>query len=373
MDPLLPDCSPSAPRRKLRTRAAICLLIVCAMLVSIVTGPWAGRTFLARRLVLGSAAAGYRYHLVGNPGDVVTATRPGLVLEGGDTDIVESFQWMIDRSGGGDFLVIRTSGTDAYNKDIFDITTPRGQRADSVATLIVTSRAASFDPFVARTIRSAEALWIAGGDQAMHYARWRQSPVADAIHDLIARGVPVGGTSSGLAVMGEYIYTSEGDGPKEPHLTSTQALRNPSHSRVTVRDDFLHLPFLGGALLEPHFVQESRYGRMAVFLNQVAAGDRGREVRGIGIDRKTALLVGSDGSAQVITGPDHPHGKVILFRLTTPSAVTDQSRAPIVAEFEALEFHREDTIDLLRWGGTDATAYRMSIDGMVLKMAQQKN
>ena len=73
---------------------------------------------------------------------------------------------MIDRSGGGDFLVIRTSGTDAYNNDVFDLTTPDGLRADSVATLIVTSRAASFDPFVVRTIRSAEALWIAGGDQA---------------------------------------------------------------------------------------------------------------------------------------------------------------------------------------------------------------
>src|SRR4051794_36261423 len=118
MDLLLPACRPSAHRWKLRTRAAICFLLVCAALASDVTGPRADRSFLARRLVLGGAAAGYRYHLVGNPGDVVTATRPGLVLEGGGTDIDESFRWMIDRSGGGDFLVIRTSGTDAYNRDL---------------------------------------------------------------------------------------------------------------------------------------------------------------------------------------------------------------------------------------------------------------
>jgi cyanophycinase len=44
---------------------------------------------------------------------VVTPTLLGLVLEGGGTDIDESYRWMIERSGGGDFLVIRTSGTDA--------------------------------------------------------------------------------------------------------------------------------------------------------------------------------------------------------------------------------------------------------------------
>jgi hypothetical protein len=173
--------------------------------------------------------------------------------------------------------------------------------------------------------------------------------------------------------MGEYTYTSEGDGPKEPHLTSTQALRDPGHARVTIRDDFLHLPFLGGTILEPHFVQESRYGRMAVFLNRIAVEGRLREARGIGIDRKTALLVEPDGSARVITGPDHPHGKVILFHLAAPSVVSEPRRVPIATEIEALEFRRGDWIDLLHWGGTGGAAFRLSIERGVLKAARQKN
>jgi len=366
MGPLRPAGRPSANRLNRCTRAAVCVLTVCAAQAALVAGPWAGRSFLARRLVLGGEAAGYRYYSVGNPADVSTATRPGLVLEGGGTDIDESFRWMIDRSGGGDFLVIRTSGTDAYNRDIFDMVTPLGRRADSVATLIVTSRAASFDPFVARTIRSAEALWIAGGDQSLHFAMWRGTPVADAIHDLVARGVPVGGTSSGLAVMGEYVYTSEADGEGEPHLTSTQALRDPLHPRVSVRGDFLHLPFLDGAILEPHFLQESRYGRMAVFLNRIAAEGRVREARGIGIDRKTALLVEADGSAQVITRPGHPFGKAILFRLAAPPVTSEPGRALGAAVVEVEEFRPGDRVDLLRWGGSGGVAFRLSIVGGVL-------
>src|SRR5262249_742639 len=85
-------------------------------------------------------------------------------LEGGGTDIDESFRFLVERSGGGDFLVLRTSGTDAYNSGVYNVTAPGGVRADSVATLIIGARAGAFDPFVARTSRAAEAPSLAVGE-----------------------------------------------------------------------------------------------------------------------------------------------------------------------------------------------------------------
>ncbi len=44
-----------------------------------------------------------------------------------------------------------------------------------------------------------------------------------------------------------------------------------------------------------------------------------------------------DGTSRIVTRPDHPHGKVTLFRLTSPATVlpSQSCRAvPIVAEFE---------------------------------------
>ena len=61
------------------------------------------------------AAAGYSYFVVGNPADVVTPTSGLLVLQGGGTDVDENFVRMGARSGGGDFVVIRASGSDGYN------------------------------------------------------------------------------------------------------------------------------------------------------------------------------------------------------------------------------------------------------------------
>lgn len=331
---------------------------------------WCGATcavhpsMLARRVTRWSPATGYRYNLVGNPEDVATSSRTGLVLMGGGKDIDEAFRWMIGRSGGGDFLVIRSTGTDAYNDYIYDMTAPGGERPDSVATLIIPSRAAAHDPFVAATIRRAEALWIAGGDQATILDFWRETPVVDAIHDALARGVPFGGTSSGLAVLGEFAYTSEADGVDWPHLMSTHALRDPFGPRVTVRGDFLRLPLLAGAILEPHFMQESRLGRLAVFMARIADETAGgaREVRGLGIERKTALLVEPDGTARVIAWPDHSLASVYLLRLAAPAEVCAPGLPLTARRIELRRFVPGQVLDLRSWGGAQGAADRLSVE-----------
>src|SRR6476660_7358057 len=128
------------------------------------------------------AAKQYSYFRVGNAADVTTVTTGGTVLMGGGTDVDAAFQWMCGRSGNGDFLVIRATGTDAYNPYIQDLC----PSANSVATLIIPNRAAASDPFVASTIQSAEALWIAGGDQSDYINFWKGTPVEDSLNTLIS-------------------------------------------------------------------------------------------------------------------------------------------------------------------------------------------
>ena len=106
------------------------------------------------------AKASYQYYVVGNASDVSRSTTAGQLLMGGGTDVDAAFQWMIGKAGGGDFVVIRATGTDAYNPYIYGLGT-----VDSVETIITKNRAAASDPFVVAKIRSAEALFIAGGDQ----------------------------------------------------------------------------------------------------------------------------------------------------------------------------------------------------------------
>src|SRR5215472_11610577 len=149
-----------------------------------------------------SAAKKYSYFRVGNPNDVTTSTTAGFVLMGGGTDVDAAFQWMCQRSGNGDFLVIRATGTDAYNPYIQQLC----PNENSVATLIIPNRTAASDPFVVATMQNAEANWIAGGDQSNYINYWQGTPVEDALNSLIARGVPIGGTSAGMNVLAQFIY-----------------------------------------------------------------------------------------------------------------------------------------------------------------------
>jgi len=93
----------------------------------------------------------YTYFRVGNANDVTTSVTPGIVLMGGGTDVDLAFQWMCGRAGNGDFLVIRATGTDAYNPYIFDLC----PGVNSVATLIIPSIAAANDPNVAAIMQQA--------------------------------------------------------------------------------------------------------------------------------------------------------------------------------------------------------------------------
>jgi cyanophycinase len=239
-------------------------------------------------LPLFAAKPAYQYFAVGNQNDVARTTTAGTVLMGGGSDVDTAFQWMIGKSGGGDFVVIRTTGTDAYNPYIYGLGT-----VDSVETLIIPSRTAAADPFVVAKIRNAEALWIAGGDQSTYISNWKGTAVADAIHYVAnTKRAPVGGTSAGLAVLGQFIYTGASGS-----VTSSQALANPYNRYVTLDRDFVQIANLGGVITDSHFVTRDRLGRLVTFLARIVKDGWASSARGIGVDEATAILVEPTGAA----------------------------------------------------------------------------
>jgi len=237
----------------------------------------------------------YKYIRIGNPADATTSTSPGYALMGGGSDLDEAFQWLCGKAPGGDFLVLRAAGDDDYNDYVNKLC-----HANSVGTLIIPSREAAADPKVSEIIHQAETVFLAGGDQARYMNWWQHSPVQDALNAHIAAGKPIGGTSAGLAVLGEYVYSAQGDAPDDGGLTSKQALANPYFSRVTVRRDFLEIPLLRNTLTDSHFAKRDRMGRTLVFLARIVQDGWSPQPREIAIDEKSAVLIEADGDARVI-------------------------------------------------------------------------
>jgi len=303
------------------------------------------------------AAKQYSYFRVGNPNDVTTATTAGTVLMGGGTDVDAAFQWMCQRSGNGDFLVIRATGTDAYNPYIQQLC----PNENSVATLIIPNSAAANDPFVASTIQNAEALWIAGGDQSDYINFWTGTPVESGVNALIARSVPVGGTSAGMNVLSQFVYSALGS----QGVTSSQALADPFNRYITLAENFVNISILQGLIDDPHFVTRDRMGRDLAFLCRVYLNGWSSMPRDIAIDEKTALLLDASGNGTVV-------GSSTVYFMQAPGAPqVCQRGTPLTYQNIAIQrINSSGTFKLSTWRGTGVTAYTVSANVGVLSSTQ---
>jgi cyanophycinase len=305
------------------------------------------------------AAPGYQHFVVGNPADVVTTTTPLLVLQGGGTDVDENFVRMGAAAGGGDFVVIRASGTDAYNPYILGLC-----GCDSVETIIFKNRSAAFDDFVLNRIGNAEALFIAGGDQSEYVRFWKNTPVEDAINTLAnVKRVPVGGTSAGMAILSEFLYSAMSNSS----LTSDEALADPFHRDLTLDRDFLALPVVGGMITDQHLQERDRMGRTVTFLARLVRDGWTSLGRAVAADRETALHVDpGTGQAEVLATPTHTTPFVYFLRTPGPPEVC-QPGVPLT--YRNVEFYRigpGDSFDLQRWRGHGGIAYTLTVEAGVL-------
>jgi cyanophycinase len=272
----------------------------------------------------------FEYWRAGSSADSpAVSSEGGLGLVGGGLDVDRVFEWMgkksfpkdssgnpIASASGGDFLVLRAVGTDAYNPYIQSLVS-----MNSVSTLLIPDRTSAYDPTVISIINNAEAIFIAGGDQADYFNYWNETPVEDAIYNAIQRNIPIGGTSAGLAVLGDYDFTAS----TGKTIVSNDALLDPYNSAITidgnsVSDGFLTLrdnlmgsqssvtgvlSLLANTITDSHFRQRDRLGRLVTFMALLDADDIIKQsasltVKGIGINEQTALLIEPDGRSMVV-------------------------------------------------------------------------
>jgi len=247
-------------------------------------------------LILGMIKAGhtqtYTSYFTGNTNDLITYPHGGICMMGGATENDEAMKWFLQRADGGDILVIRASGSNGYNAYFYS---QLGITVNSVESIVFNNAAASAEPYVLDKIAHAEAIWFAGGDQWDYVSYWRNTAVDSLIRDAVEnRHIVVGGTSAGMAILGQLYFTAENGS-----ATSTSALSNPYLPTVTVDSArFLNLHFLENVITDTHYDNPDRRGRHVVFLAR-AYQDYGMQARGIACDEYTAVCIDTTGIARV--------------------------------------------------------------------------
>jgi cyanophycinase len=311
-----------------------------------------------------SHAADFNYIRQGNLQDAQTRIEAGIAMMGGGTDLDEAFRWLCAKGNGGDFLVVRAHGGSDYNPYVAGLC-----RMNSVATLVIPSRKAAQNPHVAEIIGQAEVIFIAGGDQSRYVNFWKGTPVEDAINAHVAAGKPIGGTSAGLAVLGEFVYGCLEDKPNDPDLTSREVLADPYTKRVTVVRDFLKVPSLENLLTDSHFAKRDRMGRSLGFLARIVQEGWSKAPREIAIDEKSALLVEANSRGKVVgTGLG-----VYFLQVTDAPEVCKTGQPLTLRNVAAYHAPTGAGFDVRAWSGDGGEAYSISVESGQLHSSRAGN
>jgi cyanophycinase len=314
-------------------------------------------TYSKMAIVLALSIAGFapgsqakwKYFRTGNSADLQVAPQPGYALMGGGSKQDEAFRFLCEHANGGDFLVLRASGDDKYieevNKEI-KATCP----LNSAATILFTDREDSADPKLIPIIDQAESIYFAGGDQSNYVRFWQDTPVQDALNRHIAAGKPIGGSSAGLAILGQFSFSAMID-----TIYSPEALANPYGNKVTLSRDFLRIPLLDHTITDTHFVKRDRLGRLLVFMARILQDGWDTSVRAIAVDEDAAVLLQPDGQGKVVGG------RAYFLESAKPPALC-RYRKPLT--FTGIKVHRTkagDVFDLKMWSGKDGEDYVLDV------------
>ena len=329
-------------RRTLSHTAAVVLV---AALLQVV-----GRT---SALATETHGHGWRSWLRGNPADVQVHTRGGAMLEGGGSDRIPAWEWFLKQAGYGDIVFVCASCDNIYNQYVLNI-----HDVDSVQTLKLTEPVAATDPFVIQSIEGADGLFFEGGDQSDYVRVWKDTPVEDAVNDVIARGGAVGGISAGLAILGQFLFAAEKD-----TIHSGQAMADCYAKKITLERDMLALPVLDGTIIDTHFTQRDRMGRLLVFMARIITDGWATRVHGVGVDQDTAALVTPDGIATVVG-----QGNVSFVEMRSGDVVSCEPGAQPETRFVKVHvIHVGSTFDLTHWRGDPNPTVEVRVKGGALQ------
>ena len=148
-----------------------------------------------------------------------------------------------------------------------------GAQTDAVMAL---DRAACCDPALAERVRAANLVYFSGGKPDYLYNTLVDTPVWDAVKDVLARGGVIAGCSAGAMIMGAYVPVF------------SRRLGMPSIGNW--QSAFALVP---GAIIAPH------YNEFPEIFSGLMFGGRPAGTFLIGIDADTAL-VGLNGSWKVL-------------------------------------------------------------------------
>lgn len=142
--------------------------------------------------------------------------------------------------------------------------------AEDVRTFDVSTREAANKQSAVEYIQDASCIYFTGGDQLRITKLLGGTRVDAALHEALNSGVALGGTSAGASMMSSTM------------IVEGEAETNP---RISVVDMAPGMEFVDGVVIDQHFAQRGRLGRLLSAVAQYP------HHLGLGIDENTSVII----------------------------------------------------------------------------------
>lgn len=190
---------------------------------------------------------------------------------------------------------------------------------------------------------------------------WSGTEVQKGVNYLLnTKRAPVGGTSAGLAVLSQFVYTGENGSAK-----SSETLMNPFHNYVTIERDLFKSASGTGLLYDSHFVSRDRLGRSLTFLAHIAKNGWSKKPRAVGVSDRTAVLVLPGGSATVVG-----EGAVYFLQAHGPAKTLAGNTPLTYLNIDTYKVSASGIFDLSKWKGSGGVAYTLNVEKGVVTSTQ---
>jgi cyanophycinase len=218
----------------------------------------------------------------------------------------------VTASGGSDARIAVIPTASSLGPEVVEVYDALFRRlgASEVVPVRPESREDAHDLDLATRLSGATGIFMTGGNQLKLSSILCGTPLADALIDAHHRGVVVAGTSAGASIQSSHMVAFGGPG-STPKQRMTQVAAG--------------LGLLRSAVVDQHFDQRNRYGRLLMIVAQSP------QLLGIGVDEDTAAVVDVVDHHEIlrVTG----RGAVTVFdpaRITT-NAYEARRSTPLLA------------------------------------------
>ncbi len=128
-------------------------------------------------------------------------------------------------------------------------------------------------------------MFFRGGDQYDYYSNYKNTKTQDAVLDVFNNGGLIGGTSAGLHILSEVVFTAQ-YGTVYPE----EAIENPYNQYMALENDFFSL--VPGTVFDSHVAERARFARTIGFVGRWEMDNE--PITGVAVDDKTAFCIGTD-------------------------------------------------------------------------------